>query len=195
MLELGEDLLDRVEIRAVGGQEDQMSANGADGGSGRLALVRAKIVQDHDISLCERGDEHLVDIGCQEIAVDRFIDHPWRIDTIMTKCGDRRSAFSSAHGTRASSRCPRDPQPRKGAMLVLIHVSSMNTRRLGSILCCRAFQRARLRAISGRDGCVGRTIFLELNLSVCTNSQTVFWCVLMPRAARFAVSLSKDERA
>jgi len=93
MLELGEDLLDRIEIRAVGGQEDQMSANGADGGSGRLALVRAKIVQDHDISLCERGDEQLVDIGCQEIAVDRFIDHPWRIDTIMTKCGDEGQRF------------------------------------------------------------------------------------------------------
>jgi len=93
MLELGEDLRDRVEIGAGSGQEDQMSANGADGGSGRLALVRAKIVQDHDISLCERGDEQLVDIGCQEIAVDRFIDHPWRIDTIMTKCGDEGQRF------------------------------------------------------------------------------------------------------
>jgi len=55
MLELGEDLRDRVEIGAGSGQEDQMSANGADGNSGRLALVRAKIVRGHDIFLCARG--------------------------------------------------------------------------------------------------------------------------------------------
>lgn len=93
MLELGEDLLDRVEIGAVGRQEDHMSANGADCCSGGLALVRAKVVQDHDISLCECGDEHRLDIGCEEIAVDRPVDDPWCIDTIMAKRGDEGEGF------------------------------------------------------------------------------------------------------
>jgi hypothetical protein len=44
------------------------------------------------------------------------------------------SVFQWPCGTRASRRRPRRPQPRSGAMLVLIHVSSMKTRRLGSTL-------------------------------------------------------------
>ena len=64
VLELGEDLLDRVEIGAVGRQEDQlarrplrMAARTA------LALVAAEIVHDHDVAGLSVGSEHLLDIG------------------------------------------------------------------------------------------------------------------------------------
>jgi hypothetical protein len=46
-------------------------------------------------------------------------------------------------------------------MLVLIHVSSMKTRRDASILLWWAFQRARLRAMSGRPCSAGRIVFFE----------------------------------
>jgi hypothetical protein len=46
-------------------------------------------------------------------------------------------------------------------MFVLIHVSSMKTRRETSILFWWAFQRARLRAMSGRSCSAGRMVFFE----------------------------------
>src|SRR5947209_7432016 len=51
----------------------------------------------------------------------------------------RRSAatkvmvFQCPYGTLLRSRAPRGPQPRSGAMLVLVQVSSIKTRRSGSI--------------------------------------------------------------
>nr|WP_246668462.1 hypothetical protein [Bradyrhizobium elkanii] len=43
-LELDEDLLDRVEILAVGRQEEQICAGGADGATDGLAFVIAEVV-------------------------------------------------------------------------------------------------------------------------------------------------------
>src|SRR5437660_1790875 len=51
--------------------------------------------------------------------------------------------------------------PRRGTILVFAQVSSMKTRRLGSICPWRAFQRARLRATLGRSCSLGRTVFFE----------------------------------
>ena len=45
MFEFGEDLLARIEVRAVGRQEDAVGASGADGLASRFALVAAKIVR------------------------------------------------------------------------------------------------------------------------------------------------------
>jgi hypothetical protein len=41
--------------------------------------------------------------------------------------------FQRPCGTFARSRCPRGPHPRSGAILVLVQVSSMKTRRDASI--------------------------------------------------------------
>src|SRR6476620_5213816 len=54
-------------------------------------------------------------------------------------------------GTLAGRRSPRGAQPRSGAMLVFVQVSSMKTRRAGSTSRCRAAHWARCRATSGRS--------------------------------------------
>ena len=76
-------------------------------------------------------------------------------------------------GTVALSRSPRGAQPRSGAMLVLVQVSSMNTRRDGSIRPWYFTHCARRRATSGRVP-LGRDqrLFLCVSPSAWTNSHT-----------------------
>src|SRR5213079_1125245 len=57
-LKLGEDLLDRIEVRAVGRQKEQLGADRADGTAHGFPFVAAEIVDDHDISGLEGGHEH-----------------------------------------------------------------------------------------------------------------------------------------
>lgn len=55
------------------------------------------------------------------------------VNRSQRKAARKVSVFQCPWGTRATSRAPRGPQPRIGAMLVLIQVSSMNTSLRGSI--------------------------------------------------------------
>jgi len=71
VLELGEDLLDRIEIGTVGRQEDEPGAGGADGVAHRLSLMTAKIVEDHDVARRQGGSQQLDDISLEGDAVDR----------------------------------------------------------------------------------------------------------------------------
>src|SRR5229473_1922193 len=72
--------------------------------------------------------------------------------------------FQRPCGTLAGSRRPRGPHPRSGAMLVLVQVSSMKTRRTGSIRLWRAVHCARRRATSGRSCSLASTVFFEAHL-------------------------------
>jgi hypothetical protein len=99
-----------------------------------LAFVAAEIVE-HDNVVGRQG-------------LDQFPFHIVRkalalIGPLRTHGASTRSHLSAATnvivrqwpwGTWAISRVPRWPHPLSGAMLVFTQVSSMNTRRLGSIL-------------------------------------------------------------
>lgn len=50
VLELGEDLLDGVQVGKVIRQEEEGCAGRADGATHSVAFVRDKIVHDHDIA-------------------------------------------------------------------------------------------------------------------------------------------------
>jgi hypothetical protein len=54
MFEFGEDLLDRVEVGAVGWQEEQMRSRGPDGVADRLALVAAECPSSDNLRLVRR---------------------------------------------------------------------------------------------------------------------------------------------
>jgi len=51
MFELGEHLLDRIEVGTMGRQEDEMCAFGANGMAGCFAFLAAEIVGDHNFAL------------------------------------------------------------------------------------------------------------------------------------------------
>src|SRR5207245_6537062 len=69
--------------------------------------------------------------------------------------------FQRPWGTLATSRSPCGAHPLSGAILVFIQVSSMKTRRSGSIRPCRFIHRTRRRAMSGRSRSLATTVFFE----------------------------------
>jgi hypothetical protein len=73
-LELGEDLLDRVEIRTVGRQVDEACALRLDGLAHTGDLVRLEVVHHHDIAWAQGRRERLLDIGKEARAVDRAVE-------------------------------------------------------------------------------------------------------------------------
>lgn len=88
VFDLGEQLLDRIEVGAIGRQEGQVRAAGSYGGPGCLAFVRPEIVEHHDIAWCKRWREKLLDIGCEEQAVDWPVYHARCVDPIMAQACD-----------------------------------------------------------------------------------------------------------
>src|SRR3954453_15034478 len=74
-LQLGEGLLDRVEVRAVRRQVEELCARRLDQGSHPWPLVAGQVVQDHDIARPKLRHEDLLDIGLERRAVDRPIEH------------------------------------------------------------------------------------------------------------------------
>src|SRR3954471_9278002 len=72
--ELGEGILNRVEIRAVGREIKQACTRRLDQGSHSRSLVARQVVQDHDITRPQGGDENLLNIGLERRAVDRAVE-------------------------------------------------------------------------------------------------------------------------
>jgi len=86
--ELCEDLLDRIEVRAIGRQEDEPGARGADSLADSLGLMRAEIVHDDDVARLERWHQHLLDIGTEALTVDWPVDDARRGDAVVPECGE-----------------------------------------------------------------------------------------------------------
>jgi len=86
-LELGEDLLDRVQIGRIGRQEEELRADRPDGRANGCALVASQIVHDDDVAGLERRHEELLDPGGEALAVDWSIEDARRIDPIMPQSG------------------------------------------------------------------------------------------------------------
>jgi hypothetical protein len=84
-LELGEDLLDRIEIGTVGRQEEELGAGSPDGSSDGFTLVTAEIVEDDDVAWPEGGHEDLLDIGEEALAIDGTIDDAGRGEPVVAQ--------------------------------------------------------------------------------------------------------------
>ena len=88
VFELGEELLDGIEVGAVRRQKEKVSALFSDRLPRRLAFMRTEIVEDDDVAWVEGRREHLLDIGGEEFAVDRPVDNAGSIDPVMPQSRD-----------------------------------------------------------------------------------------------------------
>jgi transposase InsO family protein len=79
--QFGESILNRVEVRAVRRQVEELRARRLDQGSHPRPLVARQVVQDHDITRPQLGHENLLDIGLERAAVDRPVEHQGRHHT------------------------------------------------------------------------------------------------------------------
>jgi len=110
MLELGEDLLDGVQVGRVFRQEEELGAGGAYGSANGLSLMAGEIVHDDDVAWPQGRDEKLLDVELELLAVDRAVEEPGGVDAIMTERGEEGHGLPATIGDLgpepAASRCP-----------------------------------------------------------------------------------------
>jgi len=86
-LELGERLLDRIEIGRIGRQVAEFAARRLDRLADGGALVGAEIVHHHDVAGRERGEQDFGDVGEKPFAVHRAVQRHRRGQPIDAQTG------------------------------------------------------------------------------------------------------------
>ena len=61
---------------------------GPDGAPCAATLVAAQIIENDDVAWGQCWREHLLDIGCEQLAIDWTVDHPGRLDAVVPQGGD-----------------------------------------------------------------------------------------------------------
>src|SRR5205807_6505145 len=95
-LELGEHLLDRVEVGAVGREVSEFRARGLDGLANALDLVRAEIVHHDDVAGPKGRREELLGPGAEDLPVDRAVDDARGVDAVEPERGDKGAGLPMA---------------------------------------------------------------------------------------------------
>src|SRR3979490_2720943 len=85
VLELGEHLLDRIEIGGIFRQQEQLGPGLADRGAHTLPLMCAKIVHPPQIARPQRRRQNLLDIEPEAFAIDRTVDNPGSVDAVAAQ--------------------------------------------------------------------------------------------------------------
>jgi len=114
MLELGKDLLDRVQVGRVFGQEEEFGADRTDELANCFAPVATEVIQDDDIAGSKDRQKNLLDIGAEADAIDRPLDEPWCIDPVMAQRRQEGHGLPAAVGNRGRKSVPaRRPSPQR----------------------------------------------------------------------------------
>ena len=98
VFELGEDLFDRIQVRAIGWEEQEACASCPDGGADGGILVAGEVVQDDDVAGRKRRAELLLDPGGEAFTVDRLIEDAGRVDPVAAQRGDEGHRLPMAIG-------------------------------------------------------------------------------------------------
>jgi hypothetical protein len=100
--ELGEHLLDGIEVGRVFWQEDEPGSGGSDRLSHRLSFVRAEIVENDDVARLEGRKEELLDIGQKAFAIDGAVEQAGRFDAVVAQGGQEGRGLPKANAKRSS---------------------------------------------------------------------------------------------
>ena len=99
VLDLGEGLLDRIEVWRVRRQESQPCTGLTDCPADGLPLVAAEVVEDHEVTGPERRHQELFDPGLEGALVDRPVEHARRAQPVPAQVGQE------GQGVPAPVRC------------------------------------------------------------------------------------------
>ena len=97
-LQLGEGILDRVEVRTVRRQVEKAGVRRRDHLPHSRPLMARQIVHDDDVARPQVWNEDLVDIGLESVAVDRPVQHPRRDHAARREGGDKSRGLPVAMG-------------------------------------------------------------------------------------------------
>ena len=87
-LELGEQLLDRVEVRAVGRQVEDRGAGFRDRLAHTIDLVGREVVEHHDVAGFEAWRQELLDVGAERQTCHRPVEDQGRDHAVLAQPGD-----------------------------------------------------------------------------------------------------------
>ena len=95
-LELGEYLLDGIQIGAVRREIKRNCAARLDGFFDSIDFVNADVVHEHDVAPLQRRSEKLFSIGLEHLSGHRSFEDERRSDAIMAQCCDESDGFPVA---------------------------------------------------------------------------------------------------
>lgn len=136
VLELGEGLLDRVEVGAVRRKVEDASAGGLDQRLHLRPLMAGEVVHHDDGAVLELRGQDPADTGLEGVAIDRPVEYPGRDDAPGAEVGHEGRGLPTAVRYGMRSRSPRRHRPWVCDTFVLAQVSSMKTSRSGSRSVC-----------------------------------------------------------
>ena len=87
-LDLGERCLDRVQVWAVGWQGEEPDTDALQVRRRFGGFVAGEVVEDDDVSGTQRRDQLGLDVEIEELAVDRAVDDPGRVEPVMKSSRD-----------------------------------------------------------------------------------------------------------
>lgn len=85
VFDLGEDLLNGIEVWRVGWQEPEPGSGSPDNLAQGCGFVAAQVVHDDDIAGSEGRNELLLDIGTETLAVDRSVEDARCCEPVATE--------------------------------------------------------------------------------------------------------------
>ena len=160
-LALREAELDGIEVRAVGWQVPE-------GGPGSLAgaldagdLVGPESVGNDDVAGLPGRHQDLFDVGADALAIDRAVEDPRCGQPRDPHRGEKRAGLPAPAGAWSWTRAPRGARSYRRSRLVVLPVSSSNTRWATSQVGAAAGHATRAAATSGRSCSDGRTVFFN----------------------------------
>ena len=106
MLELGKDLLDGVQVRAVRWQEHQFCSGVLNDFSRSVVLVRGEVVEDDDIAGRQFGGEELLGIGPEDRRVHGAVDGQRCDEAVMAQASDESGGLPVTVGCLGDQALP-----------------------------------------------------------------------------------------
>ena len=159
--ELREAELDGIEVRAVGWQVPEGGPGGLDGALDAGDLVGPEIVGNDDVAGLQGRHQDLFDVGAEALAIDRAVEDPRCGQPRDPQRGEKRAVCQRPQGAWSWTRAPRGARPYRRSRLVVMPVSSRNTRWATSQVGAAACHATRAAATSGRSCSDGRTVFFH----------------------------------
>src|SRR5688572_29198363 len=90
MLDLGECLLDRIEVRRVGRERQEAGATLLDSSTHGWAVMGTEVVGDHDLAFPEGRDEAVADVPLEARGGHRSVKPHQRPDAVESEGRDHR---------------------------------------------------------------------------------------------------------
>ena len=153
----------------------------------RCAFVTAEVIHHHHVTWPERRDQHALDISAEDVAVDRPVEHPGRVDPVMAQSGNKGGGVPvPERGHAGKPRALRRPAPERGH--VGLHpglVDEDQPCRIDPPLMALPPLPATLH-VWPFTLIRNQRLFLNVSPQARRNRQTVSWLTETPRSARRA---------